>query len=158
VSIESGNHLALLAGDGRIDDAAFIKDNAAEQVPDFDFTILTNSKGEKMAEDNLLPPEQSQPPIDDDSMYATKDELARVEGLVNQILEKIATAEGKQAATPPVAPSAGSASTGIVPSTFPINLCSMRIGEPLNNSTAAANTSGLRKTRYGAARGGRFIS
>lgn len=103
VSIESGNHLALLAGDGRIDDAAFIKDNAAEQLPDFDFTILTNSKGEKMADENLLPPEQSQPPIDDDSMYATKDDLARVEGLVNQILEKIAEAEGKQAATSPVA-------------------------------------------------------
>lgn len=100
VSIESGNHLALLAGDGRIDDAAFIKDNAAENKPDFDFSILTN-KGEEMADENTLPPEQNQPPVDDDSMYATKAELAEVKDLLNQILTKIAEAEGKQATTPP---------------------------------------------------------
>lgn len=100
VSIESGNHLALLAGDGRIDDAAFIKDNAAENKPDFDFSILTN-KGEEMADENTLPPEQNQPPVDDDSMYATKAELAEVKDLLNQILTKIAEAEGKQTTTPP---------------------------------------------------------
>ena len=113
VSIESGNHLALLAGDSRIDDAAFIKDNAAENLPDFDFTILTNSKGEKMAEENLLPPEQTQSPVDDDSNFVTKQEfqaamekINQVADTLGQVLSKIAEAEGKQAATPPVAPEA----------------------------------------------------
>lgn len=100
VSIESGNHLALLAGDGRIDDAAFIKDNAAENLPNFDFTILNNNrKGDDMADELPEVPEEKQP-IDDGSMYATKEEVAELKGLVNQILEKIATAEGKQSATP----------------------------------------------------------
>jgi len=106
VSIESGNHLALLAGDGRIDDAAFIKDGAAENAQQFDFTILNNHKGDDMADD--LPQDQEvKAPIDDDSMYATKAELAEVstglsevKDLVNQVLSKIAEAEGKQAATP----------------------------------------------------------
>ena len=99
VSIETGNHLALLAGDGRIDDAAFIKDNAAEQTPDFDFKILTN-KGEKMAEVEPTPPVQTQPPIDDDSNFVTKQEFQALSDLVQQILSKIAEAEGKQSVAP----------------------------------------------------------
>jgi len=109
VSIESGNHLALLAGDGRIDDAAFIKDNAAEQTPDFDFKILTN-KGEKMAEVEPTPPVETRPPVDDDSNFVTKQEfqtamekINQVADTLGQVLTKIAEAEGKAAAPPPVA-------------------------------------------------------
>jgi len=110
VSIESGNHLALLAGDGRIDDAAFIKDGAAidADTPDFDFTILNtnpNHKGDDMPE--KLAQEQNQPPIDDDSNFVTKQEfqsamekIDQVADTLGQVLSKIAEAEGKQAANP----------------------------------------------------------
>ena len=113
VSIESGNHLALLAGDGRIDDAAFIKDNAAEETPDFDFSILT--KGENMADNNLPTPaatpengEANEARIQalEEKLEHLSEEHGQMMATLQQILTKIAEAEGKQAATPPAAPEA----------------------------------------------------
>jgi len=108
VEIVFGNHLALLSGDGRINDMAYIKDGAAENTPQFDFTILNtnpNHKGDDMPEE--LAQEQTQPPIDDDSNFVTKQEfqavtekLNQVADTLGQVLAKIAEAEGKQAATP----------------------------------------------------------
>ena len=110
VSIESGNHLALLAGDGRIDDAAFIKDNAAEQSPNFDFKILTK-RGDDMA-DKPLP--QIMPDNDEaaeariqaleERLEHLSEEHGQMMGTLQQILTKIAEAEGKATSAPATAP------------------------------------------------------